>query len=86
MSQTDERMVQARAELDELVAMSHNLPDTETVRLTAERIKTLVSIFDHLMADAIEHADQNRAMRSTIEIADRMLAKRDGIDMKGPIL
>jgi hypothetical protein len=38
------------------------------------------------MKDALEHAEQNRAMRATISIADKMLAKRDGIDLKEPLL
>lgn len=82
----NERLAQARGEIDELVAMTHALPDGESVRLTAEKVREIVDLFDLVMQDALEHAEQNRAMKATIEIADRMLAKRDGFDPKGPIL
>jgi hypothetical protein len=82
----DERLAQARAEIDELVAMTHALPDGESVRLTAAKVREIVDIFDLVMQDALEQSEQNRAMKATIEIADRMLARRDGIDTKGPIL
>ena len=82
----NERLAQARGEIDELVAMTHALPDGESVRLTAEKVREIVDLFDLVMQEALEHAEQNRAMKATIEIADRMLARRDGIDTKGPIL
>ena len=82
----NERLAQARGEIDELVAMTHALPDGESVRLTAAKVREIVDLFDLVMQEALEHAEQNRAMKATIEIADRMLARRDGIDTKGPIL
>jgi hypothetical protein len=38
------------------------------------------------MDDAHEHAAQNRAMRTTIEIGDKIIARLHGLNLKEPIL
>jgi hypothetical protein len=38
------------------------------------------------MDDAQEHAAQNRAMRTTIEVGDKIIARLSGINPKEPIL
>jgi hypothetical protein len=82
----EDTISEAREEMTEMEALVKMLPPEERITLKAERIQRLVDLFDVVMKDALEHAEQNRAMRATISIADKMLAKRDGIDLKEPLL
>ena len=83
---SDESLSDARDEMDQLLAMANHLPDDETVRLTAARIKTLVSLFDVVMRDAVEHAEQNRSLKNAVEYADKTICRLQGMDPKEPLL
>jgi hypothetical protein len=86
MSDTESTIHDARDEMDQLLAMANHLPDDETVRLTAARIKTLVSLFDTVMRDAVEHAEQNRSLKNAVEYADKTICRLQGMDPKEPLL
>lgn len=79
-------LAELRAEVDDLFAQASRLPPGETLRFRADRIVNICDLFTKVMDDAQEHAAQNRAMRTTIEVGDKIIARLSGINPKEPIL
>lgn len=79
-------LAELRAEVDDLFAQASRLPPDETLRFRADRIVNICDLFAKVMDDAHEHAAQNRAMRTTIEVGDKMIARMAGLNPKEPIL
>ena len=68
-----------REEMDELMAMTARLPDDETIRLPAGRMRNLLDLCAVVMDDAVEEAQQNRALTDTVSVAQKLLDERDEI-------
>lgn len=77
---------EARQEMDDLLALVHDLPPDETVRMTADRIMRICDVFAMVMDDAIEQAEENRALRITVKVGDRMIGRLTGIDTSEKLL
>lgn len=75
-----------REETDDLFLMAANLPDDETVRLRADRVRRLCDLFAQVMDDAIETAENAKAMRTTIDVGDAIIGRLTGLNPKEPIL
>lgn len=86
MTRDPESLAELREEIQDLFAQASQLPPDETLRFRADRILNVCDLFAKVMDDAHEHAEMNRAMRTTIQVADRTIAKLSGIDPKEPLL
>ena len=76
-----------REEMDELMAMTARLPDDETIRLPAGRMRNLLDLCAVVMDDAVEEAQQNRALTDTVSVAQKLLdARVEIIAGKRPLL
>lgn len=68
-----------REEMDELMAMTARLPDDETIRLPAGKVRALLDLCAVVIDDAIEEAQQNKALTDTVSVAQKLLDERDEI-------
>jgi hypothetical protein len=68
-----------REEMDELMAMTSHLPDDETIRLPAGKVRALLDLCAVVMDDAVEEAEQNKALTDTVSVAQKLLDERDEI-------
>jgi hypothetical protein len=68
-----------REEMDELMAMTARLPDNETIRLPAGKVRALLDLCAVVMDDAVEEAEQNKALTDTVSVAQKLLDERDEI-------
>lgn len=68
-----------REEMDELMAMTARLPDDETIRLPAGKVRALLDLCAVVMDAAVEEAEQNKALTDTVSVAQKLLDERDAI-------
>jgi hypothetical protein len=68
-----------REEMDELMAMIARLPDDETIRLPAGKVRAILDLCAVVMDDAVEEAEQNKALTDTVSVAQELLDERDEI-------
>jgi hypothetical protein len=68
-----------REEMDELMAMIARLPDDETIRLPASKVRALLDLCAVVMEDARMTAEENAALKNCVEVADKLLQQRDAI-------
>jgi hypothetical protein len=84
---TPEQIREAREQLDELEAGIAALPDGETARLKVGDIRKVCRLFALVAEDARMTAEDNAALKTTIEVADKLLQQRDAImSGKEPLL
>ena len=83
---TDEELDDANALLDEIEAMIAGKKPDQTIHIAVGSLAVAVNAMRELVSQVSDMHDQARSMRRTIELADRLLAERVGIDTKAPIL
>jgi hypothetical protein len=84
---TPEQIKEAREQLDELEAGIAALPDGETTRLSVGDIRKVCRLFALVADDARMTAEENASLKTTVEVADKLLQQRDAImSGKEPLL
>jgi hypothetical protein len=86
MHEDDEPYAGLREEMDELFLRVHNLPDDETIRLRADRVRSICDLVAQVMDQALELAEHNRALRNTVKVGDRIIGRLSGIDTTKEII
>jgi hypothetical protein len=86
MNRSDEILDAFRQEMEELMEMAKNLDDGSTINIPVEKCLAICDLSAKVLDEAAEHAEQNRAMKATIEVGDRMISRLSGIDVTEPIL
>ena len=76
---TPEQIKEAREQLDELEAGIVNLPDRETTRLKVGDIRAVCRLFALVAEDARMTTEENAALKTCVEVADKLLQQRDAI-------
>jgi hypothetical protein len=84
---TPEQIKEAREQLDELEAGIAALPDGEKTRLSVGDLRKVCRLFALVADDARMTAEENAALKTTVEVADKLLQQRDAIMVgKEPLL
>lgn len=75
-----------REETDDLFLLVARLPDDETIRLRADRVRRICDLFAQVMDDAVELSEHNRALQNTVKVGDRIIGRLSGIDTTKEII
>lgn len=70
---------EAKEAMDDLFAKVANLPDDETLRLRADTLRSVLDMFSQVMDDALDKAEENRALKDAVDLGDKLLAHRDAV-------
>ena len=83
---TDDEIEDMHAILDEIDSMYRGKQPDETIVISVSSISVAVNSMREMVSVIGDLNEANRSMRRTIELADKLLAARDGIDPTKPIL